>query len=173
MKKILICLFTMIILSFSASYATLSMDNVKYISAETANEMWNVDVRINERTGIIEIKHEEKTIFMQLGRKIIKQEDEMNRLFMNIEGYLFKGEKNVDGYPFILNEKLYIPSNALYSLIHAENEYGDGVKYHVHHVSIYLGNGQLLESVPGKGVIVRDIPSGERDLELVSIMNLL
>ena len=123
MKKILICLFTMIILSFSTSYATLSMDDVKYISSETANEMWNVDIRINERTGIIEIKHEEKTIFMQLGRSIIKQEDEMNRLFMNIEGYLFKGEKNVDGYPFVLNEKLYIPSNALYSLIHAENEY--------------------------------------------------
>ena len=123
MRKIFFSLIALILVSFSTSYATYSMNDVKYISSKTANEMWNVEILINERTGIIEIKHEDKMIYMQLGRQIIKQEDEMNRLFMNIEGYLFQGEKNIEGYPFVLDDILYIPANAIYSLVHNENEY--------------------------------------------------
>lgn len=123
MKKFLISLFTVVLLSITCSYATYEIDNIKYVSQQTANEMWNVETIINERTGIIEIKHEDKIIYMQLGRQILKQQDEMNRLFMNIEGYLFQGEKNMEGYPFILEDTLYLPADAIYDLVHEENEY--------------------------------------------------
>jgi len=123
MKKLLMSLFTVILLSFTCSYANYTMDDVKYVSTQTANEMWDVETLINERTGIIEIKHEDKMIYMQLGRQIIKEQDEINRLFMNIEGYLFQGEKNMEGYPFILDGVLYIPANAIYDFVHEENEY--------------------------------------------------
>ncbi|MBE5812155.1 MAG: FAD-dependent oxidoreductase [Clostridiales bacterium] len=123
MKKFLISLITMMLFGITCSYATYEMDNLKYVSQQTANEMWDIETIINERTGIIELKHEDKMIYMQLGRQIVKQQNEMNRLFMNIEGYLFKGDKNIEGYPFILDDTLYLPANAIYDFVHEENEY--------------------------------------------------
>ena len=123
MKKIFISLFMILIFSLSYSHAAMSMNDVKYVSEQNAEELWGVEININERTGIIEIMHEDTSIFMQLGRSIIKSENEMNRLFMNIDGYLFQGEKNIEGYPFILDQKLYIPAVAIYDLVHKENEY--------------------------------------------------
>lgn len=123
MKKVLFSLICIMLLSFSCSYATFSLESEKYVSAEEANELWGVEVILNERTGIIEIKHDENMIYMQLGRQIVKQADEINRLFMNTEGYLFTGEKNINSYPFILEHKLYLPVSVLYDFVYSENEY--------------------------------------------------
>ncbi|MCR5149099.1 MAG: hypothetical protein K6C35_09070 [Eubacterium sp.] len=42
--------------------------------------------------------------------------------------------------------------------IHKANEFGDGRKYHVHHVALWLGNGQALEAAAGRGIVIRNIP---------------
>jgi len=123
MKKILLSLITIFILSFSISDATFTQENVRFISETTANELWGTNIKINERTGIIEVKHENNTIFMQLGKKIVKREENVNKLFLNVEGYNLVGEENIQDYPFILDGKVYIPYTVLYDLVFEENEY--------------------------------------------------
>ena len=63
MKKILLSFITIFILSFSCSYATFTQENMRFISETTAKELWGTEMKLNERTGIIEIKHNEKLIF--------------------------------------------------------------------------------------------------------------
>lgn len=57
---------------------------------------------------------------------------------------------------------------------HAKNEFGDGKTYHVHHVSIYLGNGQDLHASPGEGVRIHNYSNNaENTFYLVGVMDML
>lgn len=57
--------------------------------------------------------------------------------------------------------------------IRQENAFGDGVFYHVHHVSINLGNGQQLDASSGHGVTVRNISKEKENFYLSSVMSVL
>ncbi|MCR5149100.1 MAG: hypothetical protein K6C35_09075 [Eubacterium sp.] len=62
-----------------------------------------------------------------------------------------------DGDPWILDSN----HDGICDRIHAENEFGDGRSYHVHHVSLALGNGQALETAAIRGVVIRNMNPSE------------
>lgn len=57
--------------------------------------------------------------------------------------------------------------------IHAKNEFHNGVRYHIHHVSIYLGNGQLIDSSSGDGVTIHDIAPDTPTYYISSVVNVI
>lgn len=57
--------------------------------------------------------------------------------------------------------------------IHSPNEFGDGITYHVHHESIYLGNGQMIDASGAYGVSIRNIADDTETYYVVAVMNLI
>ena len=62
-----------------------------------------------------------------------------------------------DGDPWILDSN----NDGICDRIHAVDEFGDGRYYHVHHVSLALGNGQALETAAIRGVVIRNLNPSE------------
>lgn len=76
-------------------------------------------------------------------------------LFWNIDNCYNKLDENGDPWTIDPDE------DGICNRQHEPNDHGDGINYHVHHVSIALGNGQQIEAVGRKGIIIRDIGNSE------------
>lgn len=123
MKKIFFSCILVFIFSISSAKAIFIKDNEKYISMDEAEKLWNIEINLKERSGIIEIKTNDETVLLQIGSNVVQKNPIYNPLFVDIGMFKLSGSQRIESVPFLMDSKVYIPIKFFYDLLYKENEY--------------------------------------------------
>jgi len=123
MKKVILSFILIFLFSMSYANAVFIKDNEKYISIHEAENLWDIEINLKERSGIIEIKTEDEKIFLQIGSNVVVKNVNYNPLFLNVDMFKLSGTQRIESAPFLMEGVVYIPVNFFHDLLYDSNEY--------------------------------------------------
>jgi len=124
MKKIFACiLFVLISLNVAFANDFIIQNDIKYVSASKAEELWNLNIDYFSGSGLIRIKSEKDTYYTRCFSNKFEKNIYINPFFLNSEKIILGGNIESVGVNYLLNGEVYIPIDFFYSEFYDEGVY--------------------------------------------------
>lgn len=125
MKKLfvsLIMLFTFVSFAFASDFSTI--EGVKYVSKEKAEEVWKVDIDFYENSKLVRISANDSVFYAKLNSNFVAKNIYINPFFINSRKLIVNGNIELNGNIFMDESgTIYIPIDFFYKEFYSDNFY--------------------------------------------------